>query len=350
MTLDTVKIMVLLSMLLLLFVGNSLASEHESISSEDNGCSACHNTNISTQPAIATQAKCDNCHGNGHGLLHMIDEREDYHLIHNDINRSDKECARCHYTPDCSTCHITHMPGTELCSSCHGPLSSPNGHADVRSNFSSGKHSWMGHCNTCHFGDKLNISGSYIADLNESNVLCDTCHSAQMNNMSQGEHGVDGNKCVGCHNPHATYSIDSAIFSSEAVGFDWKSLNRIFSKNRFIIAIFCALGITLVSKHLMTRYEKDMVILPDHLMTVHEKEHSDVLHIKIYGLSVVDQIFDSIERMDIKVLSAKIKKSKHILVLCLDFSASTTSKEELLENMNEFRNVISAEYSDDCDI
>lgn len=357
MTTDTVKKMVLLSLLLLLsFVGNAFASENEITSSEDNECIACHDINISTQSAIATQSKCKNCHASDHGSLHTIDGREDYHRIHNGIDRRDEKCAPCHHTPDCLDCHITHMPGTEFCSSCHGSLSPTNSHVDVRTDLSSGNHSWMGHCNTCHSGDKLNISGSYIADLSESNDLCNTCHSPQMNNMSQGEHGEDGNKCVGCHNPHTTYSRGSTILASESVDFDWNNLNGtsiiggikkiLFSKNGLIIVIFCALGITLASKNLMVRYEKDIVILADDSSTVHDKEHSEVLNIKIFGLSVVDQIFDSIERTDVKVLSAKIKKSKHILVLFLDFSTSTTSKEELLENVNEFKNVISAEYSD----
>ncbi|MDF1534860.1 MAG: hypothetical protein P1P69_10235, partial [Methanosarcinaceae archaeon] len=143
----------------------------------------CHNTNISTQSAIATQAKCENCHASDHSSLHTIDGREDYHRIHNGIDRRAENCAPCHHTPDCLDCHANHIPGAESCSSCHGPLSSPNVHADVRSNFSSGNHSWMEHCNTCHSGDKLK-TGSFIADLSESNDLCNICHSAQMNNMS----------------------------------------------------------------------------------------------------------------------------------------------------------------------
>ena len=360
MTNDTVKITVLLSMLLLLFVGNAFASENESISSENNECSACHNTNVSTQPAIATQAKCNNCHGRGHGSLYAIGGREDYHRIHNGIDRSNRECARCHHTPDCSACHTNHILGNESCSSCHGSLPSPNSHAGVRNNFSSGNHSWMESCNTCHSGDKLK-AGPYIVDLNESNDLCDICHSTQMNNMSQGKHGEDGNKCVVCHNPHTTYSVGSAIFASDAVDSSWHSQNGtsiiddikmiLFSKNGFIIAIICALGITLVSHRLMPEHGKDMGILAGNLITIHDKEHIEVVHIKISDLSVVDKIFDSIERMDVKVLSAAIKKPKRdILEIFLDFSVSTTSKEELLKNVNEFGNVICTEYFDDYNI
>jgi len=182
-----------------------------------------------------------------------------------------------------------------------------------------------------------------------------------MNKMSLGEHGEDGNKCVACHNPHTTYSVGVAMFASETVGFDWNRLNgtsiingtkSIFSsKNGLIIAIICVLGIVSVSEYLMTRHEKDQIILTDNLRIVHDKEHSEVLQIEVLTLSAVDQIFDSIERMDIKVLGATIKQSRHnILVLFLDFSISTTSKEELLENVNEFRNVISVEYSDNYEI
>ncbi|MDF1534861.1 MAG: hypothetical protein P1P69_10240, partial [Methanosarcinaceae archaeon] len=67
---------------------------------------------------------------------------------------------------------------------------------------------------------------------------------------------------MGCHDPHTTYSMGS-LFTSEEVVLDWNNMGVIFSKNAFMLAIFCALGITLASKHLMSKYEKGVVILAD---------------------------------------------------------------------------------------
>lgn len=105
----------------------------------------------------------------------------------------------------CSSCHDNQMKGTS-------PARFQATHADIVL-----KHANTGvlQCKSCHNAQSMNdlrTPAGLSVSMNESHLLCASCHSRQAKDWAGGSHGKretfwHGTRvirtCTGCHNPHA---------------------------------------------------------------------------------------------------------------------------------------------------
>lgn len=183
-------------------------------------CVACH-TSAAHEDALAALGLGTGGHPTGKALVAALAKRgKDAQ-----IDPNQEQCLTCHAVHGATGDHLTRgETDGRLCVACHEAQATPgqthpmgltNGSKSVHPERSGLPLDQQGHvsCRSCH--DLVQGRGAALLRMPEDGgALCVSCHDGDAASLGGGHahvRGMDGNSCLGCHDPHADTTSESLL-------------------------------------------------------------------------------------------------------------------------------------------